>query len=499
MFNKALPLVAKLTTPKGLTYNQPLGLFINNEFVQPKSNKTFEVYSPSTGEKITDVYESLAEDVDIAVDAAKTAYDNGWASGAPEQRAKILFKLADLVEENLETLAQIETWDNGKSLQNARGDIGFTAAYFRSCGGWADKINGSQINTGSNYLTYTQRVPLISGQIIPWNASTLMASWKLGPVIATGGTTVLKPAEHTPLAVLYLAQLLVEAGIPKGVVNIVPGFGATTGAAIASHPNIDKVAFTGSTATGKVIMKLAADSNLKKVTLELGGKSPNIVFNDADLDKTVHNLVSGVFSNSGETCAAGARVLVQSGVYDEVVARFKEAAEAIKVGDPFEEETFMGSQVNEIQFSKILEFVELGKEQGATLVTGGERIGDKGYFIKPTIFADVKKDMTIFKEEIFGPVASVIKFDTIDEAIALANDSEYGLAAGVHTTNINTGLHVANNIKSGSVWVNTYSDLHPMVPFGGFKSSGIGREMGEESFKEYTEVRSVRVKLYPDA
>ncbi|RCK67598.1 Aldehyde dehydrogenase 5, mitochondrial [Candida viswanathii] len=491
----SLPVVTKLTTPKGLSYNQPLGLFINNEFVVPKSKQTFEVFSPSTEEKITDVYEALAEDVDVAAEAAYAAYHNDWALGAPEQRAKILLKLADLVEEHAETLAQIETWDNGKSLQNARGDIGFTAAYFRSCGGWADKNTGDNINTGGTHLTYTQRVPLVCGQIIPWNASTLMASWKLGPVIATGGTTVLKSAEATPLAVLYLAQLLVEAGLPKGVVNIVSGFGTTAGSAIASHPKIDKVAFTGSTNTGKIIMKLAAESNLKKVTLELGGKSPHIVFNDADLDRAVSYLVAAIFSNSGETCAAGSRVLVQSGVYDEVVAKFKKGAEAVKVGDPFDEETFMGSQVNEVQLSRILQYIELGKEQGATVVTGGGRAGDKGYFVKPTIFADVHKDMTIVKEEIFGPVVSVVKFDTIEEAIALANDSEYGLAAGIHTTNISTGVTVANRIKSGTVWVNTYNDLHPMVPFGGFGASGIGREMGAEVMKEYTEVKAVRIKL----
>jgi aldehyde dehydrogenase (NAD+) len=324
-----------------------------------------------------------------------------------------------------------------------------------------------------------------------------MLSWKLGPVLATGSTTVLKPAESTPLSALYLSQLLVEAGMPKGVVNIVPGFGATAGSAIASHPRIDKVAFTGSTATGKIIMKLAAESNLKKVTLELGGKSPNIVFNDADLDKTIDNLVVSIFYNSGEVCCAGSRLLVQSEIYDDVVARFKKAAETIKVGDPFNEETFMGAQANENQLSKILKYIEQGKEQGATVVTGGARANDKGYFIKPTIFADVNRDMSIVKEEIFGPVVTLIKFDTVEEAIALANDSDYGLAAGIHSTNVNKCIDVANRLKAGTVWINTYNDFHPMVPFGGFSASGIGREMGEEVLKEYTQVRAVRMKLNP--
>ncbi|EMG50873.1 Aldehyde dehydrogenase, mitochondrial, putative [Candida maltosa Xu316] len=478
MFKKALPLVTKLTTPKGLTYNQPLGLFINNEYVTPKQNKTFEVISPSSEEKITDVYEALPEDIDTAVEAARAAYDNGWATGPPEERAKVLFKLADLVEENAETLAQIETWDNGKSLQNARGDVALTAAYFRSAGGWADKILGNQINTGSTHFNYTQRVPMVCGQ-------------------ATGCTTVLKPAESTPLSALYLSQLLVEAGMPKGVVNIVSGFGATAGAAIAKHPKIEKVAFTGSTATGKTIMKLAAESNLKKVTLELGGKSPNIVFNDADLDNTIGNLVLSIFYNSGEVCCAGSRLLVQSGVYDEVVARFKDAAENLKVGNPFDEDTFMGSQASEVQLSKILRYIEEGKKEGATVVTGGARPSGKGYFIKPTIFADVNRDMSIVKDEIFGPVVTLIKFDTVEEAIALANDTDYGLAAGIHSTDINKCIEVANRVKAGTVWVNTYNDFNPMVPFGGFSASGIGREMGEEVLHEYTQVRAVRVKLNP--
>ncbi|KAI3404812.1 hypothetical protein KGF56_002385, partial [Candida oxycetoniae] len=338
-----LPLKVKVKIPTGREYEQPTGLFINNEFVYPKQKKTFDVISPTNEESITSVYEALEEDVNTAVDAARAAYDS-WSTSAPEVRAKVLYRLADLIEENADLLAEIETFDNGKSLMNSKGDVALTAAYFRSCAGWCDKILGNLINTGATHLNYTQRVPLVCGQIIPWNFPILMLSWKLGPVLASGSTTVLKSAESTPLSALYVGKLLVEAGMPKGVVNIISGFGNPAGAAIASHPKLEKVAFTGSTAVGRKIMKAAAESNLKKVTLELGGKSPNIVFNDADIDRTIQNLVMAIFYNSGEVCCAGSRVLIQSGVYDEVLAKFKKAAESIKVGNPFDPETFMGAQ-----------------------------------------------------------------------------------------------------------------------------------------------------------
>ncbi|KAG7660390.1 ALD5 [[Candida] subhashii] len=495
--SKSLPLSVKITTPKGLTYEQPTGLFINNEFVYPKQKKTMEVVSPSTEELITEVYEALPEDVEAAVVAAEEAYNNtDWATGPPTQRMDVLLKLADLVEENAETLAQIESLDNGKSLQNARGDVALTAAYFRSCAGWTDKILGTVIETGNTHFNYTRREPIgVCGQIIPWNFPLLMASWKLGPVLATGCTTVLKTAESTPLSALFLATLLVKAGLPKGVVNIISGYGPTAGAPIASHPRIKKVAFTGSTATGRLIMKAAAESNLKKCTLELGGKSPNIVFNDADVDSTIQHLITAIFYNSGEVCCAGSRVLIQSGVYDEVVAKFKAAAEGVKLGNPFDEEVFMGAQASDIQLSKILKYIELGKEQGATVVTGGERCAGKGYFVKPTIFANVHRDMDIVKDEIFGPVVSLIKFETVDEAVHLANDTEYGLAAGIHSDNIHTVYDVSARIKAGTVWVNTYNDFNGMVPFGGYGASGIGREMGEEVLHEYTQVKAVRAAI----
>lgn len=489
-----LPLEIEVKIPTGKTYKQPTGLFINNEFVYPKQKKAFEVISPVNEEVVASVYEALEEDVDDAVDAAVEAYKT-WSTSAPEVRASVLYKVAELVDKNAEILAEIETLDNGKSIANAKGDVQLVANYFRSCAGWCDKILGTVINTGGTHFNYTERVPLVCGQIIPWNFPLLMLSWKLGPVLASGSTTVLKTAEQTPLSGLFFAKLLVEAGLPKGVINIISGFGKTAGAAIASHMRLDKVAFTGSTLVGKTIMKAAADSNLKKVTLELGGKSPNIVFDDADIDNTIRNIVAGIFYNSGEVCCAGSRVLIQSGVYDQVVKKLKETAEAIKCGDPFDPETFMGAQVSEVQLSKILQYIESGKEQGAKIITGGCRGDGKGYFVKPTIFGDVAGHMKIVKEEIFGPVVTLIKFDTIDEAIELANNTEYGLAAGVHSRDVNKCIYVSSKIKAGTIWVNTYNDFHPMVPFGGFSASGIGREMGEEVFHEYTQTKAVRIRL----
>ncbi|CAH2356010.1 potassium-activated aldehyde dehydrogenase, mitochondrial [[Candida] railenensis] len=491
-----LALSVNVNLPNGTSYEQPTGLFINNEFVLPKQKKTFEVISPSTEEEITHVYEAREEDIDIAVEAAQAAFNSDWATGDPAARVKALLKLADLIDQNAETLAHIESLDNGKSLQCSRGDVALSSQCIRSAAGWADKINGSVVETGDTHFNYTRREPLgVCGQIIPWNFPLLMLSWKLAPALATGNTIVLKSAESTPLSALYMANLIKEAGIPAGVVNIVSGFGKIAGEAIATHQKIKKVAFTGSTATGRHIMKAAAESNLKKVTLELGGKSPNIVFDDANVSKAVQSLVAGIFYNTGEVCCAGSRIYVQEGVYDQVLSEFKAAAEGIKIGNPFDEDVFMGAQASYAQLTKILKFIEIGKNQGATLITGGERVDDKGYFIKPTIFGDVTKDMDIVKEEIFGPVVTISKFKTVDEIVETANDSPYGLAAGVHTEDINKAIDVANRIKSGTIWVNTYNDFHQSVPFGGYGESGFGREMGQESLDNYTQVKAVRIGL----
>ncbi|AJP38342.1 AHL_G0015350.mRNA.1.CDS.1 [Saccharomyces cerevisiae] len=489
------PLRVPITLPNGHTYEQPTGLFINGEFVASKQRKTFDVINPSNEEKITTVYKAMEDDVDTAVAAAKKAFDTKWSIVEPEVRAKALFNLADLVEKNQETLAAIESMDNGKSLFCARGDVALVSKYLRSCGGWADKIYGNVIDTGRDHFTYSIKEPLgVCGQIIPWNFPLLMWSWKIGPALATGNTVVLKPAETTPLSALFASQLCQEAGIPAGVVNILPGSGRVVGERLSVHPDVKKIAFTGSTATGRHIMKVAADT-VKKVTLELGGKSPNIVFADADLDKAVQNIAFGIFYNSGEVCCAGSRIYIQDTVYEEVLQKLKEYTESLKVGDPFNEEVFQGAQTSHKQLHKILKYVDVAKSEGARLVTGGVRHGSKGYFVKPTVFADVKEDMRIVKEEVFGPIVTVSKFSTVDEVIAMANDSQYGLAAGIHTNDINKAVDVSKRVKAGTVWINTYNNFHQNVPFGGFGQSGIGREMGEAALSNYTQTKSVRIAI----
>lgn len=491
-----LPLKVPVTLPNGIEYEQPTGLFINNEFVPSRQGKTFEVLNPSTEEEITHVYEAREDDVEIAVNAAYKAFNSDWKTADPISRGEVLYKLADLIDKHADVLAGIESLDNGKALANARGDVGLVAKYIRSSAGFADKIYGRVIETGSSHFSYSRREPIgVCGQIIPWNFPLLMWSWKIGPALATGNTVVLKPAEATPLSALYVSQLVKEAGIPAGVVNIVPGFGKIVGEQISRHPLIKKVAFTGSTATGRHIMKAAAELNLKKVTLELGGKSPNIVFDDCDVEETVQNLIKGIFFNSGEVCCAGSRIYIQEGIYDTLLAKFKEAVEALKVGNPFDESNFQGAQTSQMQLDKILSYVKIGQEEGATLVTGGKREGDKGYFIRPTVFADVKENMKIVKEEIFGPVVTVTKFKTVDDVVAMANDSNYGLAGGVHTNDINKAIDVSHRINSGTIWVNTYNDFHQSVPFGGYGESGIGREMGADALDNYTQVKAVRAKI----
>ncbi|CEP20906.1 ALD5 [Cyberlindnera jadinii] len=481
--------------PNGVEYDQPTGLFIDNQFVASSSGKTFPVYSPSTEEKICDLQEADRDDVEIATQSAYKAFKK-WSTVEPKVRATALLKLADLIEEEKETLKAIEALDNGKSLFCAGFDVGIVIDYIRSCAGYTNTIDGRTINTGDTHLSYTRREPLgVCGQIIPWNFPLLMWSWKIGPALATGNTVVLKPASATPLSALYAASLAVKAGIPPGVIQIVPGSGRKCGDAILRHPLIKKIAFTGSTAIGRDVMIAAAESNLKKVTLELGGKSPNIVFNDADLDTTVQHLIAGIFFNSGEVCCAGSRIYVQEGIYDKLLAKFKEEVEKLKVGNPFEEGVFQGAQTTPDQFESVLSYIEKGKAEGAKLLTGGNRIGNKGYFLEPTVFIDCDDDHTIVKEEIFGPVAAVCKFKYIDEVIERANNSEYGLASGIHTTDINKALDVSQRLEAGICWINTYNDLHHQVPFGGYKESGIGREMGSEALDNYTQIKAVRIKI----
>ncbi|KAL4999216.1 aldehyde dehydrogenase [Aspergillus recurvatus] len=477
-------------------YEQPLGLFINNEFVKGTEGKTFQVTNPSNEKVITSVHEATEKDVDIAVAAARAAFEGPWRQVTPSERGILINKLANLMERDIDTLAAIESLDNGKAFTMAKVDLANSIGCLRYYAGWADKIHGQTIDTNPETLTYTRHEPVgVCGQIIPWNFPLLMWSWKIGPAVAAGNTVVLKTAEQTPLSALYAAKLIKEAGFPAGVINVISGFGRTAGAAISSHMDIDKVAFTGSTLVGRTILQAAAKSNLKKVTLELGGKSPNIVFDDADIDNAISWANFGIFFNHGQCCCAGSRILVQEGIYDKFVARFKERAAQNKVGNPFEQDTFQGPQVSQLQFDRIMEYINHGKQAGATVAIGGDRHGQEGYFIQPTVFTDVTSDMKIAKEEIFGPVVTVQKFKDEAEAIKIGNSTDYGLAAAVHTKNVNVAIRVSNALKAGTVWINNYNMISYQAPFGGFKQSGIGRELGSYALENYTQVKTVHYRL----
>ncbi|KAG8936257.1 aldehyde dehydrogenase (NAD(P)(+)) ald5 [Tulasnella sp. 419] len=474
------------------------GLFIDGKFVDGVDGKVIEVVNPSNGKPICKVSEGNEKDIDLAVQAAQKAYDTVWGLKTPgHRRGVLLMKLANLIEENADELAALETLDNGKAFSIAKSfDVTQAAAVLRYYAGWSDKYAGKVAEVDDTKLGYTRHEPIgVVGQIIPWNFPIYMLSWKLGPALATGNAVVLKPSEFTPLTAIRVAHLINEAGFPPGVVNIVTGYGATAGSAISSHTAIEKVAFTGSTLVGRMIMKAAAESNLKKVTLELGGKSPNIIFDDADLDQAVKWAAFGIFFNHGQCCCAGSRVFVQESIYDKFMAKFTEHIKSLKVGDPFHPETFQGPQVSQVQFDRIMGYIEKGKSEGATVVMGGGRHGDEGYFIQPTVFADVTPDMTIVKEEIFGPVIAVAKFKDDSDIIKKANDSVYGLAAAVFSQNISRALSVAHALHAGTVWVNCYNKLNVQLPFGGYKMSGIGRELGEYALANYTNVKAIHVNL----
>jgi len=489
-------LSVQLETPHAGKYTQPTGLFINNEFVAGVDGRKFETINPATEEVITSVHEASEKDVDIAVAAARKAFEGPWRRETPENRGKLLHKLADLFEKNLDLLASVEALDNGKAVSMAKVDVSMCAGTLHYYAGWADKIEGKVVDTNPDHFNYIKKEPIgVCGQIIPWNFPLLMWSWKIGPAIAAGNTVVLKTAEQTPLSGLVAASLIKEAGFPPGVVNVISGFGKVAGAAISTHMDVDKVAFTGSTVVGRQILKAAAGSNLKKVTLELGGKSPNIVFDDADIDNAISWVNFGIFFNHGQCCCAGSRVYVQEGIYDKFVQRFKERAAKNVVGDPFAADTFQGPQVSKVQFDRIMDYIKAGKEAGANVEIGGNRKGDKGYFIEPTIFSNVTEDMKIVQEEIFGPVCSISKFKTQEEVIKLGNSTTYGLAAAVHTKSLNTAIEVSNALRAGTVWVNTYNTLHHQLPFGGYKESGIGRELGEDALANYVQTKTVNIRL----
>jgi aldehyde dehydrogenase (NAD+) len=472
-------------------------LLINNRWVPSESGKTFATINPSTGEEICQVAEADAADVDKAVKAARAAFEGPFRKMRASERGRLLYRLADLIEANADELARLETLDNGKPLSIAKAvDVAKTVACYRYFAGWADKVQGKTIPIDGDFFCYTRHEPIgVVGQIIPWNYPMLMQSWKLAPALATGNTVVMKPAEQTPLSALRIGELLLEAGYPEGVVNILPGFGPTAGAALARHMDVDKVAFTGSTEVGRLIMTAAAQSNLKRVSLELGGKSPNIIFADTDLDAAVEGAHMGIFVNQGQSCCAGSRVFVEEKIYQQFVEKSVARAAKRRVGDPLDPTTEQGPQVDQSQFDRIMGYIESGRIEGATLACGGERVGNRGYFIRPAVFADVQDDMTIAREEIFGPVMSVIAFKDVDEAIARANNTDYGLAAGVWTSDIKKAHAVANGVRAGTIWVNCYHVLDTRAPFGGFKQSGMGRELGEYALHEYTEVKTVTLKL----
>ncbi|HOR28211.1 MAG TPA: aldehyde dehydrogenase family protein [Candidatus Sumerlaeota bacterium] len=474
-------------------------LLINNEWVKAASGKTFETINPATGDVIAEVAEGDAADIDRAVKAARAAFERNspWRRLAAAERGYLLNRLADLIEEHADELARLESLDNGKPYEIAKAaDLPLTIACYRYYAGWADKVHGKTIPIQGDYFCYTRHEPVgVVGQIIPWNFPLLMQAWKLAPALACGNTVVLKVAEQTPLSALRVGELIIEAGFPAGTVNIVPGYGPTAGAALARHMDVDKIAFTGSTEVGHLIMEAAAKSNLKRVTLELGGKSPNIVFADADLDAAIEGSHFALFFNQGQCCCAGSRLFVEEKVYDEFVERSTERARDRKVGDPFAEGVEQGPQVDQEQFNKVMGYIDAGKQEGARMTCGGGRVGDRGYFIEPTVFADVNDDMKIAREEIFGPVMSLIKFKDLDEVVERANRTVYGLAAAVWTRDITKAHAIAANVRAGTVWVNCYDVFDSAAPFGGFKQSGIGRELGEYGLQQYTEVKTVTIKI----
>jgi phenylacetaldehyde dehydrogenase len=478
--------------------DKPRKMLINGKWVDAVSGKTFSTPNPSTGEVLAHISEGDRADIDLAVKAARNAFDNGpWRKMTASQRGRLVWKLADLLEEHTEEFAYIESLDNGKPLKVARvADVPLAVDLFRYMAGWATKIEGNTIPISvPGTFAYTLREPVgVVGQIIPWNFPLLMAAWKLGPALATGCTVVLKPAEQTPLSALRLGELIQEAGFPDGVVNIVPGFGETAGAALAAHPDVDKVAFTGSTEVGKLIVHAAA-GNLKKVSLELGGKSPNVIFKDADLETAIPGSASAIFFNHGQCCCAGSRLYVEKSIYDQVVEGVAAQAKKINVGSGLDPATHMGPLVSEEQLNRVCSYLESGFSQGAKAVVGGRKAGDRGYFVEPTVLVDTKEDMKVVQEEIFGPVVAAMPFTDPEEIVPRANNSEYGLAAAVWTRDISKAHRMAEQLRAGTVWINCYNVFDAAMPFGGYKQSGWGREMGHDVLNLYTQTKAVCAKI----
>lgn len=480
-----------IAPPVQVQYTQ---LLIDGQFVNAASGRTFPTLDPRTGDLIVDVAEGDAEDVDRAVKAARKAFDEGpWPKMTAYERSCIMLRFADLLEKHNDEIAALETWDNGKPYEQAAlVEVPMVVRLFRYYAGWADKIHGLTVPADGPYHCQTLHEPIgVAGQIIPWNFPLLMFAWKVGPALACGNSIVLKSAEQTPLTALYAAKLFHEAGLPPGVLNVISGYGPTAGAAIARHMDIDKVAFTGSTSTGQAVLELASKSNLKPVTLELGGKSPFIVCKDADVDQAVELAHFALFFNQGQCCCAGSRTFVHESIHDEFVEKAKARCLSRVVGDPFRKGVEQGPQIDREQFNKVMGYIKSGRESGAKLVTGGDQIGTKGFYIMPTIFSEVKDDMGIATDEIFGPVQSIIKFKTLDEVIKRANATRYGLAAGVFTKNIETANSLTRALRVGTVWVNCFDIFDAGIPFGGYKMSGTGREKGIYSLNNYLQVKAV--------
>lgn len=476
-------------------------LFINNEFVNSESGLSFATYNPATEEIIAHVQEAGDVDVDKAVAAARKAFEIGseWRSMEPSDRGQLIHKFAQLLRRDEKKLSKLESLNSGKPYAESLFDLDCSIKCLEYYAGWTDKIFGKTIPVDGNFFAYTKHEPVgVCAQIIPWNYPIMMLAWKFGPVLACGNTVVLKPAEQTPLSALAVAALAKEAGFPAGVINVVNGRGYLTGAALSSHMDVNKIAFTGSVIVGRKIQEASANSNLKRVTLELGGKSPFIIteVNDELLQRAAEDTAASIFANQGQSCCACSRIFVQENVYDEYVAKLKAIADSKIVGDPFDEKTTNGSIISKVQYDKILNYIESGKKEGATVAAGGVKCGNgKGYFLRPTVFADVTDNMKIAQEEIFGPVVCVLKYKTVDEAIRRANATSYGLGSGLYSNDINTIMKISNALEAGSVWVNCYEAITNQAPFGGYKQSGFGRELGEYALHEYTEVKNVTMRI----